>query len=175
MLDYTFHNLGRIGQDKEDNSQRTMQNTRFANATVANYFSETNSTLDNTVKFAITQPTMIANGLVNGKGLNGNVVDLESILILKTEQERPLERLSLNPRPFVTVPYLGKGAYDYEAESGLRRGDMVWEPKSESTIMDQSFMNYHLTPEYESNHVPEVEEIAMNGWIRGGASSRIVS
>jgi hypothetical protein len=175
MLDYTFHNLGRIGQDKEDNSQRTVQNTRFANATVANYFSETNTTLENTVKFATSQPTMTTSGTVKGKGLNGQMVDIESILMLKIEQERPLEKLSLQPRPFLTVPYLGKGIYQPHVESGLRRGDMIWEPKGESTIMDKSFMNYHLPPDYESNDIPEVEEMAMNGWIRGGISSRILT
>jgi hypothetical protein len=171
-MDYMFHNMGRIGQDKTDNSQRNVQNTRFAQSTVANYFSDGNQTLRDTVKFASQQPTMIAHGVAHGHGLNGNVVDYESVLLLRQEQERPLEKLMLNPRPFLTVPYLGRGAFHADVEDGLHRGNMVWEPKSQSTIMSKSFMDYTLPPDHEKHAVTDIEEEALDGWQRGGHSTR---
>lgn len=174
-MDYMFNNLGRIGQDKEDNSQRNLQNVRFANSVVSNYFSDSNNTLKNSVNFATKQPTMQVSGMVRGHGLNGNAVDYESLLLLKQEQNRPLEKLSLNPRPFLTVPYLGRGAFEPDVEMSLRRGDMKWEKKSESTVMDKSFMDYYLPPNYQQQEThEEVEEAVMDGWMRGGLPSRAI-
>lgn len=169
-----FNNLGRIGSDKADESQRAIQNTRFANATVGNYFSNSSSSsLNDTVKFATKQPTMMVSGTALGKGLSGNVVDYESLLFMKQDSQRPLERLMLHPRPFVTVPYLGKGAFVPDVESGLQRGNMIWQSKSEKQRDDKSFMEYQLSPDYESNNIPDVEEHVLDGWVRGGNPSRI--
>lgn len=175
-MDSMFNNFGRIGYDQTDNTQRNVQNTRFANYSLSNYFSD--NLTDDTVRFACAQPTMMVSGTAQGKGLNRNVVDYESILNIKTEQERPLDKLSLNQRLFVTVPYLGKGAVDPDLESKMLQGEAVYEKKSVGTIMEKSFMSYTMQPvskELESRvQDPKnfVEESAMDGWVRGGINSR---
>jgi hypothetical protein len=83
-------------------------------------------------------------------------------------------------RPFLTVPFLGKGSCDTTLESQLLQGDTVLQDtkKSTSTIMTQSFMGYTLYPtdsqmeEQTNNPAYKVEEAALQGWVRGGASSR---
>ena len=82
-------------------------------------------------------------------------------------------------RPFLTVPYLGRGSVDPVLELQIKEGEpMGGEKKSVSTVMSQSFMGYTLYPtdnnmeERVSNPKHTVEESAMNGWIRGGADTR---
>ena len=43
VTDYMFNNMGRIGNDKIDQSQKNVHNTKFANHMLADYFSESTS------------------------------------------------------------------------------------------------------------------------------------
>ena len=173
---YMFNNLGRIGADVTDNTQQTLYNTRISNYTLSNYFSS--STSDNHVMFATMQPSITYNGVNGGSGVGGGVVDYESLLLNKAEQERPMEKLQLMPRIFATVPYLGKGAGNVDIESQLQQCEFVDHKKSTTTIMEQSFMPYslmitdHKMDERVSNPAYTVEEAAMNGWVRGGSNAR---
>ena len=173
---YTFNNTARIGADSTDQSQRNGANTHYANYMLTDHFSSTLS--DHHVQFAIEQPTMNFNGLANGNGIHSAVVDNESMLQLQPTDDRPLEKLQLFSRPFVTVPYLGRGSCDHALESQLQQGEPVTEKKSVSTIMEKSFGAYSLYPtdskmENQVNDVSNtVEEAAMEGWVRGGRSTR---
>lgn len=176
---YMFNNADRIGSDATDQSQRTVSNTRFANYTLSNYFSQNSS--NSHVDFATSQPTMMVGGTVHGHGLTGTSADNESNILFKMVNERPLEKLQLMPRPFSTIPYLGRGSCDPTLESQLQQGEIVSDKKSVSTIMDKSFSKYALYP--TDNKMEErvhdsrftVEEAAMNGWVRGGAATREMS
>lgn len=176
---YTFHNTDRIGTDSTDQTQRNISNTHYSNYLLTDHFSKNVS--DDHVKFAVQQPTMTFNGLTNGNGLNSNVVDDESLLLIKTEQQRALEKLQLFERPFKSVPYLGRGSCDPALESQLQQGEVSTDKKSVSTIMEKSFAAYALYPtdnkmEQRVTDVSNtVEEAALDGWIRGGASTREMS
>ena len=141
---YTFLNTDRIGADSTDKTQQNLSNTQYSTYTLTNHFSQNLS--DQHVKFAIDQPTMTFNGLTNGNGVNATVVDDESVLLLKTEQQRALEKLQLFERPFKTVPYLGRGSCDPALESQLQQGELSSDKKSVSTIMEKSFADYSLYP-----------------------------
>jgi hypothetical protein len=173
---YTFNNTARIGADPTDQSQRNGSNTQYANYMLTDHFSSSLS--DHHVQFAMQQPTMNFNGLANGNGIHNAAVDKESMLKLKPTEERPLEKLQLFSRPFVTVPYLGRGSCDPTLESRLQQGENVTEKKSVSTIMEKSFGAYSLYPTDSKmeNQVKDashtVEEAAMEGWVRGGMSTR---
>ena len=173
VKDYTFYNLDRIEDDSTCQTQRTQQNTRFSSHVLANNFTDGTQ-----VKFATEQPAVFPFGANGGSAVGGARVDDESILYLKTEEERALGRLQLLQRPFLTVPYLGKGSCDPDLESQLLQGEVVGDKKSVSTIMAQSFMGYTLYP--SSGKMEErvndarftVEEAALDGWVRGGAATR---
>lgn len=139
-----YNNIARIGYDQVSNTQKEMQNTRFMNHMLAGYFSE--SLTNDTVQFASQQPTMSLYGLANGVGLNGVIVDADSALTIGAEQERPLEKLQLMQRPFVTIPYLGKGSVNPDLESQLLQGESIFEKKGVATVMTQSFMPYIANP-----------------------------
>ena len=155
-----------------DQTQQNLQNTKFGSYTVSNYFS--NSLSNAQVDFATTHP-----GLMFGnRGLNAGAVDYESSMFYTREKERPLEKLQLFERPFITVPYLGRGQGDVTIESMLREGERTWEKKSVGTIMDKPFTDissYPMNEElrtYIQNPANQMEELAMDGWVRGGASAR---
>lgn len=173
--EYTFYNLDRIEDDSTCETQRTMENTRYSNHMLSNYFSDVPS--DAYVKFATSQPAIVPGGTYGGSGVGANV-ETDSYLLLKTEQERSLGRLNLLQRPYLTVPYLGRGSCDPTIESQLRFGESVSDKKSTSTIMSQSFMGYSLYPTSDKmeQHVSDpkytVEEAALDGWVRGGAPTR---
>lgn len=176
---YLFNNAGRIGSDATDQSQRNVYNTRFTNHTLSNYFSDKSS--NNHVNFATKQPAVMFSGTTHGSGLISSAIDAESILKLKTEQDHAVEKLQLFQRPFLTVPFLGRGSCDPALESQLLLGEMVSDKKSASTIMDKSFAQYALYPtdkkmeERVNNAANTVEEAALDGWVRGGMTTREMS
>ena len=177
VSDYTFNRTDRIGLDVTDNTQRNMQNTRYSNYYTTNNFSES-SISSNTIQFGAAYPTMVMHNTIWGNGLNGEVVDNDSQLLIRTIQERPLEKLDIYSRPFATVPYLGRGSCNPDVESQLLQGETVSDRKSVATVMNQSFLPYTMYPtdDYMTEHVRDptftVEEAALAGWVRGGSDSR---
>jgi len=176
ISNFMFNNLGRIDSDTTDKSQHNLQNIRFANYQLSSYFSETLS--NSHIQFATSQLGMMVDGSIGAAGFSPAIVDTDSSLIINKEQERSLDKLVLSQRPFLTVPYLGRGSCDPSLESKLQQGEIVSDKKSVSTIMNKSFMGYTLYPTDDNmtNHVNNpsftVEEAALDGWVRGGSSTR---
>jgi hypothetical protein len=176
---YTFNRSDRIGSDSTDKTQNNVQNTKYANYNLTDHFSKFMS--NDHVNFAVQQQAVTFNGLTNGNGLSGHLVDNESNILLKVEQSRALEKLQLFERTFRTVPYLGRGSVDPALESQLQQGELASDKKSVSTIMEKSFEDYSLYPtdsqmkERVTDPSHTVEEAALDGWIRGGASTREMS
>jgi len=173
---YLFNSMGRIGIDLTDQTAENLYNTRFGNYMVSNYFSD--STSDQHIQFATQQPNVLPNGK---SGVAGGVIDQYSFLLTGTETERPLEKLQLNRRLFNTVPYLGKGSGDPTLESQLFQGEKVSDKKSVSTVSEESYINYATYPMMEDlksrigNPAYSVQEVALDGWVRGGTSARDTS
>jgi hypothetical protein len=173
---YLFNSMGRIGIDLTDQTAENLYNTRFGNYMVSNYFSE--STSDQHIQFATQQPNVMPNGK---SGVAGSVIDQYSFLLTNTDSERPLEKLQLNRRLFNTVPYLGKGSGDPTLESQLLQGEKVSDKKSVATVSEQSYINYATYPMMDDlksrieNPSYSVQEVALDGWVRGGKSARDTS
>ena len=173
MYPYTFNNGARIGSDNTDKTQINLMNTKYNN-----YFSESRS--DDHVNFATSQPAIMFSGAPGGAsaGVTANTVDVDSYFTIKRENGRSLEKLSLQQRAFVSVPYLGRGSCDPVLESQLKQGDMVANKKSVSTVSEQSYMNNQMYPLIDSikdtitNPKYLVQEAALDGWTRGGSNSR---
>jgi hypothetical protein len=169
---YLFNSMGRIGIDITDETSQNLYNTRFGNYTVANYFSENHGSQ---INFATQQPTLMINAR---NGVSCDLIDNYSYIMNHTENERPLEKLSLHQRPFLTVPYLGKGYGDPTLESQLQQGQMVGDKKSVNTVSEKSYMDYSSYPMMDDlrnrmgNPSYSIEEYAMDGWVRGGTSAR---
>lgn len=164
----TFNNLGRIGDDMSDKTQKNIFNYKYSNYTLSNFYNDDN---DKQINFMSQQPTI----MINSKyGISNYVIDDNSNLLLNTKQERTLEKLNVQPRIFNTVPYLGRGSCNPVLESKLLQGQHIFDKKSVSTIMEETFMNHILQPNNEENE-NYIEENIMDNWVRGGQTSRRVN
>jgi hypothetical protein len=180
LSSYSFEKMGRIGLDATDSSQRNLANTRFANYMLSDYSSS--NLFNSHIDFATQQPNVMFSSHAHGNGLNGSVVDIDSYLVLGgAASQRPLEKLQLMQRPFLTVPYLGRGSCNPTLESQLLQGEIVHDKKSVNTVMEKSFSDYTTYVNHQdmstrtSDARYTVEEAAMDGWVRGGVASRDMS
>lgn len=173
---YTFNTMASLKSDVPDQTQQNLQNTRFCNYSVANYFSQYSSASQ--VQFASEIPGFVVG---NEFSVSPAVVDIESRLFNKSENEQSTEKVQLFERPFATVPYLGRGGGDPTLEAQLQQGQMIRDLKSVATVSEKPYIDYKSYPLREdlrshvTNPAYSVEEVAMNGWTRGGASARDVS
>jgi len=165
--DFIFNRLGNISDDNTDMAQRTLQNTHFSNLVLTNYFRDKVSSEH--IDFVSKYPGMDYTGVI-GPGVGGALIDGESKLLYSVEQERPLEKLQLFARPYLTIPYLGRGSCDPTLESHLLQGEFVRGKKSVTTIMEQNYATKTIYPLPEQ--INAVEEVALGGWNRGGADTR---
>jgi hypothetical protein len=137
--------MNTLKSDTIDKTQRSVMNTKFSNYYVSNYYPGASSTTDNHVEFATQEPNVFFHGSLNGLPPRG-LIDVDSTLLLKTTEERSLEKLDLHARPFATIPFLGRGSADTTLESQLQQGESSYAPKSVSTIMETSFAPYRDLP-----------------------------
>jgi hypothetical protein len=176
FTDYPFNQSGRMGNDVTDTTQRTVQNSAYLDNVLAHFSSDKMSSSH--VDFATQYPGVMVSGTNGGTGLGALGVDTESSLLWKTASQRPLEKLQLFPRSFLTVPYLGRGSCDTNLESQLIQGENVRGKKSISTVMEQNFLpldKYPLDSDKRaraSEAKYSVEELALDGWVRGGKATR---
>jgi hypothetical protein len=173
MSEFSFFNMARIGADEIDNTQRNLANTRFSGYMLSNYFAE--PSVGTHVDFATQLPT-VAFSNRSGAGLSGYVVDVDSQLTIKRENARSLEKLSLHQRPFLTVPYLGRGSCDPTLEAQIMQGENSRDKKSVSTIMTKNFMEHTMFPMDDKMNERlgdgTIQEAALDGWVRGGMLTR---
>ena len=177
LYPYTFNNMTRSRAETVDKTNQTVMNNKYGDYVLTTYFSDNDR--GDYEKVALAQPGVMFSGTSwSSHGVGPNTVDIDSALIIKNENARSLEKLSLQQRPFMTVPYLGRGSADTALESQLRQGDIVGNKKSVSTITEQSFMNNQMYPLIDSiketitNPKYLVQEAALDGWIRGGSATR---
>lgn len=175
-----FFNQSRIGVDEVSMTQIDLQD-RAQNQYMLQPFDQ-DCAMRKPIEFATSQVNVnfcAAGGMGNQCGVGGCNIDENSQLLLGSLQTHPKSRISLFHRPFATVPYLGKGPFDPTAESQLQQTDSFSNnKKSVNTISEISYIpmtNYPLIPSIQetvTNPAYLVEGVAMEGWVRGGASSR---
>ncbi len=98
------------------------------------------------IEFATQQPAIMYNGGFGNSGAGGYNIASDSKLRIGTIQTHPKCRISLYQRPFVTVPFLGRGPPRPVIEARLQQGAMIQDLKSCKTIMEKSFGAYTSTP-----------------------------
>ena len=171
---YVFDSISRIGNDTPAIDQRNIQNTANANYSLENYYPACPMT--SAIDFATKQPQVFYKGSHEG-GVKGCVIE-DSNELKYTHISRPACKLTLTERPYLTVPYLGRGIGDIDAEFMLRTGEVPVNKKTVNHLMENDFVNHKNFPLLESkknemqNSAHKIESDAMNGWVRGGLSAR---
>lgn len=172
VSNYTFDGLTRLGDDAYDISERNIQNSHFNTHLTTNYYG---CDVNKPLSFALNQPNVFYTG-----GFIGECnVDNDSNLRIGSIQTHPTSKISLQQRPFATVPYIGRGAPRPVVEARLQQGDYIRNRKSCGTISDTAVHHRHYTPLVPSlestisNASNLVEEVAHQDWIRGGIPTRV--
>ena len=132
--------------------------------------------MNKAIEFATNQPNVNYTGS-HQVGINGCNVDTNSELKY-TKISKPACKISLLQRPYLTVPYLGKGIFDPVLERQIKTGDNELNKKSLNPSSEVNFMerrNYPLIDSIKqtvNNPNNLIEDSAQSGWVRGGLSSR---
>jgi hypothetical protein len=170
---YAFNNLTGLRSTTVDQTQNAIQNSKYGEYQVTNVFPENNS--KDEVQFASEQPGFI----MHNYGKAPFVIDDESAVLFKdTQNGRDYEKIQLFQRPFLTVPYLGRGGGDPMLESQLLQGESIENRKSVNPTMEKPYIDYSDYPlnsdlkSYINNPSNSVQELVMDGWVRGGSSAR---
>ncbi len=173
---YTFDNLSRIGNDNCSVTQRNIQNIQSVNYQTENYYPFCPMT--KAIDFATTQPSIFYKG-THEVGFNGcNIDDNSNLKYPKIT--KPACKINLIERPYLTVPYLGKGKVDPDLERKIKIGDHEINKKTANPSSEINFsekMNYPLNDSIKKtfgNPTNCLEENISNSWIRGGLPSREV-
>ena len=177
MLKYDFNNSDRLGNDFCVNDQRTIQDIKASNYLLENYYPY--CPMSSAIDFATSQPNVFYHGS-SPVGINGCNVNQSSELLL-TKMSKPACKLTLEPRLFLTVPYLGRGAGNVTVEDDLRQGKTVQNKRSVNNTSEVSFQSYSNCPliseiqEKITNPKYLVEGVADENWVRGGVPSREIA
>ena len=171
---YTFDSSSRIGNDNVAIDQRNIQNMNNANHRLENFYPH--CPMNSAIDFATKQPQVFYKGGHEG-GIKGCEMDANNELKY-THIPKPACKLSLVARPYLTVPYLGRGMGDSDTEFMLRSGENALNKKTVNPLMENDFTghkNYPLIDPIQktvTNPAYLIEEDAMNGWNRAGVSAR---
>lgn len=174
VFDYNFYQTTRLGYDKTDFSQSTLQNTEYSNYMLDNF--RPSGPMSNHVDFATSQPNINFTGSYSTSIGGSNINESSSLLI--NDLTKPRCRISLTQRPYNTVPFLGRGKCDPILESQMQQGDFVNNKKSINPSSEVSYLQYSQTPLIPTlqatinNPANLIESMAAEGWIRGGLPSR---
>ena len=174
MSGQSFNSMSRIGLDPCGETQNGIAN-KHAAAYMLNSLGP-QCPMDGPINFALQQPDVHFKG-AGPVGAGGCKVDNSSELLL-TPVSKPKCRITLNERPFATVPYLGRGSQNVGVESRLRNGATSTSRRSVHPLTEVDYSSIRDTP-----MIPElratiadpkhhVEGAADSGWIRGGLPSR---
>lgn len=142
-----------------------------------NKYNDTSCGISTVVEVAAQNPTI---NFRDGYGVTECYVDDDSKLRVGRMRKNPKCPNQLFTRPYATVPYMGRGSGDSYLESQIRVGEDTAERKQCNTLAGINIKNV------DPNHMPMIDhlknniqnpvhivpEVALDGWVRGGAPSR---
>jgi len=173
-LNSLFDNISRIGNDNMDLTNKNIQNMNAANYQLKNY--SLGIPMQKTIDLATRQPNIFYKGTNEGD-IDGKLVDVNSKLKFSNNTKLRGRNL-LQKRPFLSVPYLGKGKSNVAVESDLIYGDTISSRKTEVQNGENNYLSYAYTPllpeleQYINTPSNCIEGAASENWIRGGYATR---
>lgn len=173
-MDY-FNQPTRIGVDKCGLTQDMLQNAGSSDYMLKNYYAQ-DCTMRRPVEFATSQVSInynAAGGSGKQCGLGGcNIAEANSLS--HTPQVRTKCRISLYQRPFLTIPYLGRGPFNPDLETTLKKSEAFDNRKSANPSSEVSYAGLNqyplISPIRDTISNPKY---LVESWTRGGDSSRM--
>jgi len=174
--DYVFNAMSGVADDSCYKSQRNIQNVHSGTYQTTNYFAN-DCDMRAGLDFALSQPSVNYTGGHNTDAKGSNIEN-NSKLLIGSVQTNPKCRISLEERPYKTIPYLGRGVSNPELESKLQQGDQITNKKSVNTVTEMSHIPLRHTPMLDplrhsiTNPEKLIESVADQNWVRGGMDTR---
>ena len=171
-----FNQESRLINDQCGYTLKNKESMEACNYTLTNFHTK-NCNMTNIIDFATAQPSIFYKG-GHQTGMNGCNIKENSELLIGGVQTHPKCRISLQSRPYLTVPYLGKGPGNCDVETKILHANQDNHKKSVQCSSEKSYIPYLHYPLLEpikqkiTNPKHLVEEDASSGWIRGGVSTR---
>lgn len=178
VTDFKFDNMSRIGSDASNINQSDLQNSKANNYLLTNHFAG-DSNMAKSIAFATSHANMNYKG-AQQVSIGGSNIDTSNKLLVQQEGTNEPERLNLTERPFLTVPYVGRGKVNPDDESKILQGEYYTNRKSSNLVSEVSYMPYLNTPLLSSiekgiaNPANFVEENS-DGFLRGAVGTRDVN
>ena len=154
---------------------RTKQSVGPGNYKVTNLY-DCDTMIANTIENATNNPMVY---FKNGYDVGASVIDSSSGMRIGLTKRHPKCPQQLFSRPYLTVPYAGRGPGNIDLETQLQPGEDTSVQRSCNTLSGVTIDNYftplidHLEANIQNpNHI--IPEYVDPGWIRGGAPSRLV-
>jgi hypothetical protein len=113
------------------------------------------------IELSTAQPSIFLSG-GNGVGIGGCNVDDSSQLLLGKVQTNPKCRISLIERPYLTVPYLGKGPSNSILESQLQQGNTITNRKSVNNTSEESYVSLKTYPVIDATEIAVIDPTKNN-------------
>ena len=130
-------------------------------------------------KMALTQPNVNFTDGYGYSAMNGCNIDVDSGLRNNSEALTNKKCIqTLNERPYLTVPFMGRGTGDINSELDVLQGENTFVRKGCNTLAGYDYSDRHFVPMIEklektvqdTKHI--VNEDASADWVRGGIPSR---
>lgn len=168
-----LHHTSRSHDDKCYQDIQTLQSMGPGSYQVRNHY-DCDKRIKNTVHNA-TENVMMH--FKNGYDVACDAIDDSSRLRIGATRKFPKCPNQLFTRPFLTVPYMGRGPGNMDLESQLTPGEHTSVKRSVNTLSGVTIPHYFtpLVPHLQFNvQNPEhiVQETVDQSWVRGGTNSR---
>ena len=168
---FTFENVSRAGNDSAYLDQTSLQNADACNYLLQNYLSA-DCTMKETRALATSQPSVFYSG---GHGAAGGCnIDDSSKLLIGSEQSISKARTDMFQRPFVTVPFLGRGSVCPVLEAQMKQGELSTNKRTITNLTEINYSPYTSTPLLSSvqKSINNHGQMLPNNEIRGGLTTR---
>ena len=171
--DLKINKKTRLNDDQCYSMSNTQQSVSSGNYMLNNFHS-CDCKMDTVISTATENPLMIFR---DGYGVSDCVIDESSKLRVGKVRKYPKCTNQLFERPYITVPYMGRGSGNSKVESKLRPGEDTIQKKQCNTLSG-IYIDNQFTPLVKNlkDNVQDpqniIQEIVDNKWIRGGISSR---
>ena len=174
---FNLYNQSRLNNDNCEINISTVQSEYPGKYMTSNYHS-CDCTAPKVSDIAYSQPNINYRDGYGHSSMNGCNIDKDSIMrngsIITHQGNSPQQ---LFTRPYLTIPYMGRGVGNSCTESELLTGDQTGSKRQCNTLAEVTINNNFipLVPCIEKNvQNPQhlIPEVAQSGWIRGGVPSR---
>ena len=173
--DTTFQELTNINDDIPAINEKGIQSIRPGLYNISN-FHDCECKAPNTSRIANTHPNMIHQDGHGWTSMFGCNIDEDSQLRNAKNLTNPRLIHQLNTRPYLTVPYMGRGGGNVCVETVLNNSEDTGQKRSANTLSGININRFTPLVKCLEGTIqnPEniVQAVASDDWVRGGAPSR---